>query len=171
MNTKIIGLCGFAGVGKDTAAANMHAWTRMAFADELKKDLKPFLNWIGCDLTDPKHKEAARDLMVAWGKTARKFRPDFWVARLFNQINPVSFMPTQIVITDVRYLNEAFEILRRGGNVVRISRTGYGPRNAEEAGSIAEIECHVGEGKWSIPVVMNDSTPEELAKKVLEAAE
>jgi hypothetical protein len=158
---KLIGLCGYAQTGKDTAAANMPGFTRMAFADELKADLYPLLNKIGCRLDNPAHKRMVRDLLVAWGRTARMFETDHWINRLLLKI-PTN---TNVVITDVRYPNEVRAIESWGGAVVRIQRLGSGPANDEERVSIEEIDC-----LWpKLVYVTNDVTPEQLGKRVLEA--
>ena len=165
MTLSIIGLCGYAGVGKDTAAANMPGWVRFAFADALKADLAPLLADIGCDLANPDHKAKARPLLVAWGATARAFAPDYWIERLFRAIgfHSANTGGKQIVITDVRYSNEVQAILDLGGKVIRIRRSGYGPANSEEHTSFFQIESD-----HDLPEVVNGGTPEELGKNVLE---
>jgi len=162
---KLIGLCGFAGVGKDTAAAHMPGWRRFAFADALKDDLRPLLEDVGCDLDRSDHKEQAKNLMVAWGATARAFQSDYWIDRLFREVarwENLSPFPRHAVITDVRYPNEVMEIRRRGGIVVRINRPGFSARNAEERESIRQI--------FGLPEVVNDGAPEDLARRILEVA-
>lgn len=160
MTTTLIGLCGYARTGKDTAAANMPGWHRFAFADALKSDLAPLLADVGCDLADAEHKTTARPLLVAWGATARAFRPAYWVERLFRAID--FSKRERVIITDVRYPNEVAEILRRGGVVVRIVRPGIGPANDEEARSIAQIERD-----FCLPMVKNDWSPSDLGAAVL----
>jgi len=167
--TNLIGLCGYALAGKDTAARNMEGWTRFAFADRLKADLLPMLEDIGCTLENPSHKAMVRDLLVAWGKTARKFKPGYWIGRLFDGSLGVADAINSgqsIVITDVRYPNEVARILAEGGIVVFIDRPNVRPANSEEATSIDEILC-----RWqTIPVVHNNGTKEDLGRKVLLAA-
>lgn len=163
MTTSLIGLCGYARAGKDTAAANMPGWHRFAFADALKADLEPLLSDVGCDLTNSEHKTWARPLLVAWGATARAFRPAYWVERLFRAIDFAK--RERVVISDVRYPNEVAEILKRGGRVVRIIRPGIEPANDEEARSIAQIERD-----FCLPMVKNDWSPHELGEAVLKLA-
>lgn len=159
---KLVGLCGYARVGKDTAAANMPGFFRFAFADGLKNDLRPLLHQVGCHLGDSIDKEKARPLLVAWGSVARAFKPGFWIGRLFNELDQMKVL-SRVVITDCRYLNEINAIESRGGKIIRIERPCYGPANAEEAWSFAEID-----EKKHIGVVINNSTPEDLGRKVLE---
>lgn len=161
---KLIGLCGYAQVGKDTAAENMPGWTRFAFADALKRDLAPILASVGCDLNNPAHKREARNLLVQYGEVCRAFRPNYWIERLFASIIIDGKNGDPIVITDVRYLNEVKAILNRGGHVVRIERPGFEPANETESISIKLIDLD-----FRLPIVVNDGTPEELGRRVLEA--
>lgn len=164
---KIIGLCGYAQVGKDTAARHMPGWARFAFADSLKADLAALLSDIGCDLANPEHKFKARPFLVAWGATARAFVPDYWIERLLRAIgfHTANTGCRQIVVTDVRYSNEVQAILDLGGKVIRIHRNGYGPANAEEYFSFDQLESD-----HCLPEVMNSGTPEELGAAVLRQA-
>lgn len=167
--SKLIGLCGFSRVGKDTAAANMPGWRRFAFADALKRDIDPMLDLVGCDMRNSEHKERARPLMVEWGRTARAFKPDHWIVELFDVAGGVTDALDEgqsVVITDVRYLNEAERILAEGGKLVMIERPGYGPANDEEDSSIYEIRRECAAYYRNVP---NDGTPEELGRKVLAA--
>jgi hypothetical protein len=160
--TQLIGLCGYAGVGKDTAAANMPGWKRVAFADPLKDDLRPLVKMVGCDLSNPSHKAKARQLMVAWGATARAFQADFWIDRTMDGVRDYLKDGCRVVITDVRYPNEVKAILDLGGKVVRVFRNGFGPVSEEEARSVIEIDH-----QFCLPAVANDSTPAELGRRVL----
>ncbi len=163
---KIIGLCGYSRTGKDTAAANMPGWTRFAFADALKEDLHSFADLLHVQISrfTPEEKEKFRPLMVAWGATARTFSPGFWIRRLRTAIDLFPPENPKIVITDVRYRDEVDAIYRWGGKVVYIERPGYSPGNDEEKRSFKEIDV-------KLPVVVNDSTPEELGKRVLGVCE
>lgn len=167
MKTNLVGLIGFAMVGKDTAAQHMPDWTRYAFADRLKSDLTAMLADVGCRLENPTHKAMARDLMVEWGRTARKFEPAYWVRRLFDDPNGVTDAidtGASVVITDVRYPNEAERIMSEGGRLVLITRPRYVPANGEEARSIAHILK-----LWpEIPTVKNTGTKADLGRAVLE---
>lgn len=158
----LIGLSGFAQVGKDTAALYMPGYQRFAFADPLKQDLTPLLEMIGCDLSNPEHKAMARPLLVEWGRTARRFQPDFWIERTMAQV--LKSNAEHVAITDVRYCNEVDEILANGGAVIRIERPGHGPANEEERMSFALIE----KKHPQLPKVLNDDTPETLARRVLD---
>ena len=163
---KLCGLCGFAGVGKDSAAANMPGWQRFAFADPLKLDLQFILEGVGCDIRRQADKEKARPLLVAWGATARAFNPKYWIERLFRDIDfwvSHRTVESRVVITDCRYSNEIKEVKSRGGMVVRILRSEYGPKNEEERQSFEEIDRD-----WpDLPVVLNNATPKDLGAAIL----
>lgn len=165
---KIIGIAGFSGVGKDTAASTMKGWKRFAFADALKADLSPLLNMVGCDLSNPDHKRKARALLVAWGATARAFQADFWIRLLFDRIGAWASRKVnpKVVITDVRYANEVRAIIARGGAVFRLVRPGVGPANEEEEFSFKMIEA-----EFRLPMIRNNGTAQSLGKQVLDAAD
>jgi hypothetical protein len=174
----IIGLCGYAKSGKDTAGKRLIevGWTRRAFADALKQDVYDFLRsrWAegkasrlgSYDLMkveqlhrelrqspdfktweslatenfswgDPATKEVLRPLLVLYGAGMRSIDPDYWVQCLQNRLLSMPAAGKHgIVITDVRYPNEADWIHGLGGIVIRIDREGMGPANSEEARSI-----------------------------------
>jgi hypothetical protein len=144
---KVIGFCGYAKSGKDTAAKVLidQGWKRVAFADALKsdilymmclgskhmklaKDATPNWSWFN----DPVKKEMLRPLMVEYGRAMRRFVPDYWIRRakhlyLHGKGN--------FVITDVRYANEAAMIREMGGIVLKVERMGVNPANEEERNS------------------------------------
>lgn len=168
MTLNIIGLCGYAGVGKDTAAELMPGWRRFAFADSLKADLEALLFDVGCDLSQSEHKNRARNLLVAWGATARAFKPDYWIVRLLHTLEFAEkhLSISNIVVTDVRYLNEVDALRRLGAVTIRIHRPGFVAANDEEFNSIAIIDRTV-----RLPEVVNDGSKEELARCILRAYE
>lgn len=141
----IIGMCGYALSGKDTAALNLIelGFKRFAFADALKRDIKVMVDY-ACtasgipkpDLDNPGEKSRVRNLYVAHGAYMRSLCPDIWVNRLITEIGDY---PGNVVITDVRYANEVAAIEARGGVVVRIMRGNF-PANPEESKSFEQIE-------------------------------
>jgi hypothetical protein len=163
---QIIGLCGYAGVGKDTAARHMDGWKRYAFADCLKSDLVDLGSLIGLDVFNlsGRDKEVFRPMFVAWGATARAFIPDFWIFRMFENLKVNADENAKIVITDVRYPNEVDAIQRRGGKVIRIRRHCFGPANDEEARSFRQIEK-----SFALEELINNSSPESLGIRVIKA--
>lgn len=159
---RIIGFAGFARVGKDSSVieAQKHLGgiqvQRAAFADELKVDIQPLLQKIGCDLKVPDQKERARPLMVEWGKTARRFDPDYWVHRMLRDVARRGC--EHVAVTDVRYANEVAVVKSLGGEVIRVKRPGYGPANDEEAESFAILDAAYPD----LPVLHNSGPLPEL---------
>ena len=144
-NEIIIGLCGHARSGKDTfceiakdfLSEKKVAAARVAFADELKKDLDPLCRrHIGCSAftNDPTHKALIRPLLVAYGtEVIRKIDDRWWIDRLEKKL-PLYFVPKIIpIVTDVRYPNEMDWIQKQhNGICIYITRKGIGPANSEE---------------------------------------
>ena len=166
----IIGLCGYAKVGKDTAAQNMNGFTRFAFADPLKHDIyemivcSGLMKKDGTDIDLVQDKEQLRPLLVEWGRTARSFDLNFWIDRTMKLVRAHlrAYPDSNVVITDVRYINEIKAILDLGGQVVGIKRSGCGPANEEERLSFETIERLYPE----LPFIINNGTKEELGRIV-----
>ena len=138
--TKIIGLCGKAGCGKDLAATILHQEVtahRMAFAEPLyeaisvitkvrlsqfdnRKFKEQIIPWIG---KSPRY--LLQTLGTEWGR--KLVGEDFWVDILKNRIEMMEWwngIARDIVITDVRFENEAKMIKGMGGEVWQINRPG-----------------------------------------------
>jgi Deoxynucleotide monophosphate kinase len=143
----IIGLTGLKGSGKDTIAAHLiksYGFERRAFADKLKESAAALLK------LDPSHFEvlknspdilfaigsfkqdgmfemivnqSTREFLQRYGTESHRdvFGQDFWV----NQLLPMDgfYTDRNIVITDVRFVNEAERIHALKGHVVRVVRT------------------------------------------------
>ncbi len=139
----IIGLCGAAGSGKSAAAdvlCREYGFAAFAFADSLRDMLFAFLGAQGIDhiwITEPRYKEriipqlgvSGRHLMQSLGDWGRAIDPDFWVKALARSAglactSPPSRFPVhdRIVVTDVRFPNEAEWIRKQGGVLVHLSR-------------------------------------------------
>lgn len=156
---QIIGLSGYARTGKDEFAAvlvNEYNFIRIAYADKLREvlyaldpivahenlygirqnrleQLQPVTvsqvidryGWDGYKET--KYKDEIRRLLQRLGTEAgRKALWDsIWVDAAFANLNPDS----RVVITDMRFPNEAQAVKDRGGVTLRIDREGVGPIN------------------------------------------
>lgn len=174
----IIGLSGYAQVGKDTVGAMLvehHGYTRLSFAQTLKDVLldvnprvgmfRPLEDWRnGYDAHLPaahpgrcetapassfdweyaKKEPEVRRLLQALGVACRnRIGPDVWVDAVMRQYDELQSTPNPdmpgfsqivpVVITDVRFPNEAEAIIARGGQVWRIERPGHGPVNGHES--------------------------------------
>lgn len=129
----LIGLTGYAGVGKDTVAnyiAENYGFTRIGFADKLKElarmidpDLDALLNVVDWEIAKkvPKYRRFLQDL----GNSARLVLGDqVWINQVINS------NIENVVISDVRYANEFDAISQNGGILIRIIRQGVGPLNA-----------------------------------------
>ncbi len=172
----VVGLTGFAQVGKDTLAQELvkHlGFERHGFADALKSILyalnprvelynNDFIgHWHVQTLVDQKGWEEAkkepevRELLQRLGTEGGRVAlgKDVWVNTLFTQ-------PTgpRIVIPDVRFENEAQAIRARGGSVIRIHRPGTGPINAHISDQI-DFEADYE--------VVNDRTPFDAYYEIL----
>lgn len=133
----LIGLVGRAGSGKSTVAgllAAEYGMLQMAFAD-------PVLDMIcalfeaadidGAHAVERHLKEAptalgysyrhlAQTLGTEWGR--HTLAPDFWVRVLARRANAVLAIGDSVVVSDVRYDNEAAWLTERGGVLVRVLR-------------------------------------------------
>jgi hypothetical protein len=132
----VIGLTGRKGSGKNMACANLPlaAFKPMSFAEPLKSLCKDVFGLEDCDIESRELKEktltkwphvSPRILMQHVGTDLfRKNYPEVWVEhlkrRIFEQGNN-----GHIIVTDVRFKNEAEMIYRVGGQIIRIVRPGH----------------------------------------------
>ena len=154
MRNLIVGFCGYARSGKDTAAQALidKGFQRCAFADALKLDVLSALQG-SARITDavfegqstgglalkvslglfssPATKEQFRPLLVEYGRAMRALDPDYWVKRL-----DLRLPNAPIVITDVRYKNEHEWIKSKGGFTIMIQRPQVHAANEEELTSL-----------------------------------
>ncbi|MFF1812396.1 hypothetical protein ACFVXW_25345 [Streptomyces sp. NPDC058251] len=141
MTYKNVAFIGKARSGKDTAGerlVNQWAFTRLAFADPLKRmalEVNPYIptsygvtvrletlvadtGWEYAKDTYPE----VRRVLQHMGQTVRELDEDFWVRVLMDKVRAADKWNMPVVVTDCRYRNEA-EALRAAGFVlVRIKR-------------------------------------------------
>jgi hypothetical protein len=130
--------------GKDSVAARLthnYAFTRVAFADPLKGvalrlnpfiptgygvhvRLKSLIKDVGWEYAKDNYPEVRRVLQTA-GQTVRDLDPDFWVNLAMDKIDAADTWNMPVVVTDVRYPNEAEALRNRGFVLVRVKRPGY----------------------------------------------
>lgn len=135
MSTIIVGLMGKMGSGKDTVAERLvsyHGFTRLAFADELRKELVeeygvPFelftdraLKEVPCEALGGR---SPREVMREHGGWRRDvFGEDYWVNKIAAIIHASSAAKGRYVISDVRLPNEYDWIASEEGVLVRVVR-------------------------------------------------
>ena len=118
----IVAFTGYAGSGKDAAAAVLvdEGWQRVAFADPLK-DVALAIGW------DGKKDKAGRQMLQNLGASVRAVVDEnAWVRAAERLIEAAD---GNVVVSDVRYENEAEMIRRLGGSVYRVVRPEVGPAN------------------------------------------
>jgi len=142
--TTIIGICGFIGSGKDTAAdylVNFHEFRRDSFAATLKDAVAAVFSW-DRELLEGRTKAARewreqvdpwwaerlnmpnltpRWVLQWWGTEVcrRSFHDDIWIASLEARLRSAK---DNIVISDCRFPNEIKAIKNAGGKVIRVIR-------------------------------------------------
>jgi len=137
---KIIGIAGPAQSGKDTIGKRLlvkHSFIRYAFADPIRHGLEAMFNLLHSDFNENKEKEidwigkSPRELMqtlgTEWGRNL--VADDIWLRLAEININAMvdrnSYIHSLIggvVITDVRFENEANWIRQQGGEIWHITR-------------------------------------------------
>ena len=120
MRAALIGLVGHARHGKNTVAKFIAGAARgkrtveMAFADAVREECRDIYGWNGVK------DEAGRTLLQEHGMKRRRLDPDYWLKKTFERLDEC---PADIVvITDVRFRNEADEVVARGGELWRVVR-------------------------------------------------
>lgn len=167
----IIGLSGYAQSGKDTVAELLclnYKYQRRAFADPMRHALltiNPKLDSITrvSDVVDDygwevakKNPEVRRLLQVLGTDVGRKmFGDNVWVKMLMNELN----YEDKIVISDVRFPNEAEAIKKLGGSVWRINRHNHSAAN----GHASE---HAMDNYMFNHVIYNDGTVDDLSDEI-----
>lgn len=181
----IIGLTGYAGVGKDAfaeALRDLAGFRCIAFSDplhEMAMVLNPRLTNDGHNLY------TYRDAIEEYGYTeAKKRNPglrsylqvlgteagreilgkDVWVNVAKRTIRRNDAEGAHTAVTGVRYTNEAWLVIDLGGTVVRIDRPGFKPSNGHTSDtSVDEIPVH--------RVIVNDGSLDDLRAKARELLE
>lgn len=179
----LVGLIGKKGAGKDTFARTLtdeFGFTRLAFADPMKDALlatDPYVGsrwdfmWHGTDVDDlpdlvrlsdlvedqgmdyAKRYAEVRRLLQRYGMGVRQIDPTFWVRQTMDRSRQT---PGPVVITDVRFHNEAVAVRQHGGVLVRI----YRPSQSDFDDHVSETELDTYAADYS---VMNDGSPGDLA--------
>ena len=176
-NYKLYGIAGFARTGKDTIGnymAGIHNFRKYAFADPIKEAASKMF---GVHLNDF-YDNALSDretVLPEWGYSPRQmiqmlgteggrdlFREDIWVKR--GEIEWKNFCAGEpvecgMVITDVRFENEAKMIREMGGKIIHVFRDKATAINSH----ISEAGIVVGEEDTTI---FNNGTLPELCDTI-----
>lgn len=167
---RLIGIMGLARVGKDTATAHLcdtYGMESYAFADPIKSmltgvfgdlfrdgDREAPIDWLG-----KSPRQLMQTLGTEWGREV--VHPDLWVLvadQMWKKYQEIGW-GAGVVLSDVRFRNEAEWVLSQGGLLISLSRDG-----------VAAVATHVSE--QNIPFDLanvsleNNGTVEELAAAV-----
>ena len=181
---QLIGLTGRAGCGKDTVAdflCETHGFVQIALADPLRDGLKAMLGLTAEQLHRRDLKESPVDwigrsprtllqtLGTEWGREL--VAPDLWLRVAERRIEQIKAAPpilhvAGIVVSDIRYENEADWLRGLGGKVWLIKRNTRHTLNGATATHSSEqhIPTEMGE-----PRIYNFGTLDDLYDQVTEA--
>ena len=165
---EVIGLTGYAQSGKDTVASILvekYGYRRIAFADKIRDFLYGINPMVACSPTgylqdlvnlvgwdSAKQEPQVRRLLQDLGISARELLDEnIWITSALGKVNSGD----RIVITDVRFENEAMMIKHLGGQLWRVKRVGVGPVNEH----VSESEL---DGYKVDQIFVNNGTLEEL---------
>ena len=142
----VIGIGGVARVGKDTLCKEIIKLLalkgiesqRIAFADELKKDLHDFLlekSNLSVYTDQDSEKKLIRPILVEYGKLMRSLtKGSYWINKLEPLIESNINNNIVSIISDVRYENETKWVNSVNGGVsIHLKRSGIVPANEEES--------------------------------------
>lgn len=190
---KIIGLSGYARSGKDAAAdvlVKEAGYVRVAFADKLREmvyALNPIVQQrfhMTASLEEDSRVVYVQDVIDAYGWDGYKetvFGPE--IRRLLQRMGTEAGRETlwdsiwidaaltglpedaKVVVTDVRFPNEAQAIIERGGTLLRIERAGVGPATAED-GTVHKSETSLDDWPF-VYRAKNDGTLEDWEELIL----
>jgi len=173
--------------GKDSAAEFLvreFKYTRLAFADDLKRmaietdpyvptvpgvtvRLSTLIADVGWEYAKDHYPEVRR-LLQRMGQTVRELDPDFWIRPVIRRVKAAQVRSIPVVVTDVRYQNEAEALRDKGFTLVRIVRPVTLATPVRE--TLDRLSAHPSETELdSFPAdttVTNDGTLDQLRVKV-----
>jgi dephospho-CoA kinase len=177
MKPHLIGLSGKAGSGKSTVGdylAGAHGYSQFAFAGALKEVVQIVFNF-----TDDQMVFGKEVIHPHWGVSPRwclqwlgteVFRskwPDIWIRHLRQEILDFLAINGQrpVVVTDVRFRDEAEALKRMGGLLLRIERVG-GENTCFTGIPGHSSESDLDDGEVWDYVIRNDGNLTDLATKI-----
>jgi len=133
---RIVGLVGHKQCGKDTVWSIISKLSasyltqcpcfRFAFADGVKSEVAAKLGTTKEWLNEHKNDPLIRHVLQWYGTDYKRYENEnYWIEQLSNEINTFKRLSERciiLVITDVRFLNEAAFIKAQGGTLIRIRR-------------------------------------------------
>lgn len=183
--SRLIGLVGRAGVGKDECAKILgkFGYIRIAFADKLKEEVDSAILTgsrpveleshivelmdhmkVG-DVWEKPTKPHVRMVLQYWGTEYRRvhFGEDYWVNQVEKVIRSNEF--DYFVISDARFENEVDMVRRLGGRVFKVDR------EFEEVGIAGHVSETNVDKLYYDRLICNNGTLEDLRETVLNALE
>ena len=174
---RLIGLTGYAGTGKDTVREILEArgFCGFAFADPIRNMVRELLASTGIDecwmdrrelkeeaipQLGVSYRELAQTLGTEWG---RRLQPNFWLCIASAAVVEMTCLgASALIVSDVRFANEAAWVRQHGGVIWRIHRDLAGPvREHVSESELDDIKPDV--------TLHNDGTVADLRRTVCEA--
>lgn len=169
----IIGFTGKKQSGKTEASMCLNGFKLLNFKDALINEIRSGfpklleeicraeaqlnLDWYNVDKLFKKKPPLMRALMQNYGTDVRrKDEENYWTDRWLDRVR---YMDTNIVVDDVRFINEAEAVRLVDGIIIRIERPGLTNQDTH----VSELEMDEIEADITI---VNDGTIEELCEKV-----
>lgn len=135
---KLVGITGFAGTGKDTIANYLKEcytdqFRSIAFADPIRTAMKAIFGWDDSYFAHPKKNEidprygisprkAMQTLGTEWGRNL--INTDLWLMIAGEKAKEYLTWGYDVLITDVRFENEANWVRTNGGVIWHVLRDG-----------------------------------------------
>ena len=169
LNMVILGISGKRGVGKTLLASHLVrtcGFTKVSFAEDLKKMAKNIFPFSDADLSTPSLKErkfktydwSPRDFLINLGEFVRYHDPEYFLRQALAKCeNKDGFY----VFDDMRYENEYNVIKNIGGKVIRVNRDEKQNPYGKNLDTISETALDKFEFDYVIEKFRNN-TPKEL---------
>lgn len=157
-----IGITGRARVGKDTAGqwlVDNRGYRRLGFADALKDaalkvdpiidpdvsdygaaTLSMIVGDVGWERAKDEHPEVRR-ILQELGASIRAIDPEFWLRTALKKVRDANEAGVPVVITDVRYPNEAASLKAAGFHLLYVERPGVPQLNHESEGALTAADA------------------------------
>ena len=152
---KIIGICGWATSGKDTAAdfveQHLDGVLRYSMATPVKEVAKHYFDW------DGKKDLRGRQLLIDVGMAGRRYDPNVWLRAAERHRYIWQHKYNYMVIPDIRFENEA-DWVSQNGILIRVYREGV-----QQIDHVSEKELDDYLTRY---VIQNNGTKEDLSKEV-----